>query len=206
MRRGCKKSVAETVVRQQLQESASSTSRLPVAEILLAAEVMATSLRHGGKILLCGNGGSAADAQHVATEFVGRLYASRVRRALPAMALSSDVATLTALGNDYGFEQIFARQVEAHGTTGDVLVALSTSGNSPNLVEAVQVARLREVKTIGLLGMSGRLLELVDIALCVPSSNSARIQEGHIVACHIMCDLVERLLFGEETDFEVRTS
>ena len=145
--------------------------------------------------MLCGNGGSAADAQHLAAEFVGRFL--REREARPALALTTNTSVLSALGNDYGFERVFARQVEAWGNPGDVLLALSTSGNSINVLEAVAVAMQRGLTTIGLTGGDGgRLAAVCDIPIVVPSASTPRIQEAHITVGHILCDLVERS-FGE---------
>lgn len=184
----------------QLLESARVKWRLATVSpeaILEAAEAIAQSLRGGGKLLACGNGGSAADAQHIAAELVGRLAPGRERPALPALALTTDTSALTALGNDYGFEEVFARQVQALGRPGDVLLGISTSGNSPNVLQAVRCARALGIRSIGLLGgEGGRLRRLVDLAIVVPSDVTARIQEAHITIGHIVCDLVERMLAG----------
>ena len=159
-------------------------------EIARAADRLIGCLKSGGKILICGNGGSAADAQHIAAELVGRFR--RERGALPAIALTTDTSILTALANDYSFEEVFRRQVEALGRPGDLLLAISTSGNSPNLVRAVQEARAAGMKTFALLGKDGgKLAGAVDLALVVPASETARIQEGQAVIYHILCDLVE---------------
>lgn len=169
--------------------------------ILEAAEVIADSLRRGGKLLVCGNGGSAADAQHIAAELVGRLAPGRERQPLPALALTTDTSALTAIGNDYGFEQLFARQVQALGRPGDALLGISTSGNSGNVIEAVRCARTLGMRSIALLGgEGGRLRALVDLAIVVPSAATARIQEGHITIGHILCDLVERMLAAESRE------
>lgn len=168
-------------------------------EIAEAARVMAESFRAGGKILLCGNGGSAADAQHIAGEFVNQFVCAG-RRALPALALSTDGGVLTCIANDTGFERIFARQVEAFGARGDVLLAITTSGNSPNVLAAIEEARARELKVIGLLGRDGgRVRALCDLALVVESADTQRIQETHNLIGHILCDLVERTLFPVES-------
>ncbi len=154
-------------------------------------ECMWESLQQGGKLLWCGNGGSAADAQHLATECMVRLEAER--EPLPAIALTTDTSLLTAAGNDHGFETIFARQVAGLGRPGDVLLAISTSGNSPNVVRAVEEAHRRGLHTLGLLGRDGgRLKAMVHIALVVPSSNTQRIQEVHITVGHILCGALER--------------
>ncbi|MFQ5583835.1 MAG: SIS domain-containing protein [Calditrichia bacterium] len=155
-----------------------------------------TALKSGGKILFCGNGGSAADSQHLAAELVVRLRGSFNRPSLPAIALTVNSSVLTAAGNDFGFNAIFSRQVESIGQPGDVLMAISTSGNSRNIIEAVKTAREKEIKTIGFLGGSGgELAGLVDLPLIIPSATTARIQEAHILIGHIICQLVEETLF-----------
>jgi D-sedoheptulose 7-phosphate isomerase len=152
----------------------------------------------GHKLLLCGNGGSAADCQHIATELMIRLSHHIKRPALPAIALTTDTSNLTAGGNDIGFENVFARNVEGLGNNGDVLLAISTSGNSPNVIKAVHAAHNKEMKVIGFLGGNGgKLKELVDLPIIIPSSNVQRIQEGHITVAHIICELVEDALYGE---------
>ena len=161
--------------------------------IVDAAMLIARCLRGGGKLLLFGNGGSAADAQHLAAEFVGRFRIER--QALPAIALTTDSSILTAVGNDYGFDQIFARQVQALGRPGDVAIGISTSGNSPNVTSAITQAAKQELKTIGLAGKDGGCLaKCVDISITVASSNVAMIQECHITIGHILCELVENEL------------
>lgn len=161
-----------------------------------AAETIQASLRNGGRLLLFGNGGSAADAQHIAAEFVCRFV--RERDPLPAMALTTDTSILTAVSNDYGFDHVFARQIHALSTPADIVVAISTSGRSPNVLAGVKAARQRGLKTIGLTGGDGGpLARLVDIAIVVPSKNTAQIQECHIALGHILCEAVETLLFGE---------
>lgn len=158
-----------------------------------ASELLAGSLRQGGKLMFCGNGGSAADSQHLAAELTGRLVHDR--RPLAAMALSTDTSALTCIANDYAFDQVFARQVRALGRPGDSLIAISTSGNSGNVIAAVQVAREIGVKTIGLLGRDGgRLRDLCDVSVVVPSSTTARIQEAHILLGHTLCGMVEQNL------------
>ena len=164
-----------------------------VAPIVHAAQTIADALERGGKLLLFGNGGSAADATHIAAEFVGRFQ--KDRRALPAMSLAADLSVITAIANDLGFEQVFARQLEANGESGDVAVAISTSGRSPNVLAGVNAARRLGLRTIGLTGRDGGDLATgVDICLMVPSNSTARVQEGHILVAHILCDLVERRL------------
>ena len=163
------------------------------AAIFEAAGLITMCLRAGGKILFFGNGGSAADAQHLAAEFIGRFV--RERAGLPAIALTTDSSILTAVGNDYGFDQIFARQVQALGRPGDVAIAISTSGNSPNIIEAVKAARKGYLKTIGLSGKDGGLLaKEADLVITVASTTTARIQECHIAVGHLLCELTEEAL------------
>ncbi len=162
-------------------------------EIARAAQLIIDSLRDGGKLALCGNGGSAADAQHIASELVGRFQ--RERRPLPAIALTTDTSVLTSISNDYGFSDIFRKQVEALLQPGDVLIALTTSGNSPNCLEAVAAARERGVTTIALTGAGGgEIARQVDLALIVPHEQTARIQETHITIGHALCELIEEAL------------
>ena len=161
--------------------------------IFEAAGLIIMCLRAGGKLLFFGNGGSAADAQHLAAEFVGRFV--RERAGLPAIALTTDSSILTAVGNDYGFDQIFARQVQALGRPGDVAIAISTSGNSPNIIEAVKAARKGYLKTIGLSGKDGGLLAAeADVVITIASTSTARIQECHITIGHLLCELTEEAL------------
>lgn len=160
-------------------------------------ELLAAAYRAGNKVLVCGNGGSAADAQHFAAELVGRFKMER--RGLPAVALTTDSSILTAVGNDYGFDRVFSRQVEALAVPGDVVVGISTSGNSPNVLLALELARQSGCRTVGLLGRDGGTIAgLADIALTVPSHDTPRIQEGHIIMIHIICDLLEKRLFTGE--------
>jgi D-sedoheptulose 7-phosphate isomerase len=166
------------------------------ASIAHAAVQITECLRKGGKILFFGNGGSAADAQHLAAELVGRFGENR--SALAAIALSTDTSILTAVGNDYGYEKVFSRQIEALGQKGDTAIAISTSGSSPNVLEAVEVARSKGIRTIGFTGETGgKMKDRVDILFRVPSRSTSRIQETHILLGHILCELVERELFPE---------
>jgi phosphoheptose isomerase len=165
--------------------------------IAKAADLIAEVFLSGRKLLLCGNGGSAADCQHMAAEFVSRFSKDLDRRALPAIALTTDTSFLTAFGNDYGFEGIFERQVEALGSPGDVLIAISTSGNSPNVIRAVEAARKRSMGTIALTGNGGRLSAMADVPIAVPSTNTQYIQEAHLTVEHILCELVEVILFRD---------
>lgn len=164
--------------------------------ILEVADLLIDAFRRGGKLLVMGNGGSAADAQHLAAEIVGRFRMER--KALPAIALSTDTSILTAVGNDYGFESVFRRQVEALAGEGDVVVGISTSGSSPNVLEALRRAREMGCRTVGLLGRDGGAIRgVTDLDLTVPGSDTPRIQEAHITIIHILCELVEQGLFGD---------
>ncbi len=166
------------------------------AAVLRAAQACVASLRAGGKVLFAGNGGSAADAQHMAGEFVSRFMYDRP--GLAAVALTTDTSILTAIGNDYGYEKLFERQVQALGRRGDVLVAYSTSGSSPNILRALEAARSAGVVTVGFTGnRGGPMVGLSDILLAVPSSETPRIQEGHLVLGHVLCGLVERAMFPQ---------
>lgn len=167
--------------------------RESVSVVFAAADALVAALRAGHKVLVCGNGGSAADSQHFVAELVGRF--TRERRAWPALALTTDTSILTAIGNDYGFDRVFARQVDAHGRAGDVLIGISTSGGSPDVLAAVEAARTRGLVTVGLTGRDGGALgRAVDIHLNVPSPSTARTQEVHCTLLHVLCDLVEREL------------
>ncbi|HEX8494368.1 MAG TPA: D-sedoheptulose 7-phosphate isomerase [Pyrinomonadaceae bacterium] len=164
-------------------------------EVKRAATMIAEAFKSGGKLLIFGNGGSSCDAQHIAGEFVNR-FQHQSRRALPALALSTDGGVLTCIANDTGFEQVFARQVEAFGTRGDLCLAITTSGNSPNIIAAIEQAQALGLKVVGLLGRDGgRARQLCDLALVVPSDDTQRIQETHNLIGHILCELVERELF-----------
>ena len=165
-------------------------------EILMAANTVRGSLSSGGKLLLMGNGGSAADCQHIAAELVGRF--KKERKAIPALALTVDSSTLTALGNDYGFETIFSRQVEAFATPKDSIIGISTSGNSKNVISALRLAQKIGAKTIGFMGNDGgEMKNFVDVGIIVPSNDTARIQEVHITIGHIICEIVEQDLIHE---------
>jgi D-sedoheptulose 7-phosphate isomerase len=167
-------------------------------DILKAVDLLVLSFHSGNKLLLCGNGGSAADCQHIATELMIRLSHDIKRPALPAIALTTDTSNLTAGGNDIGFENVFARSTEGIGNKGDILLVISTSGNSGNLIKAVESAHSKGMKVIGFLGGNGgRLKSLVDLSVVIPSSNIQRIQEGHITVAHIICELVEEELYGK---------
>ena len=190
-----------TAIREIFRESA-HTQEVFLAEqtaaLERAIELVATALGADRKVLLFGNGGSAADAQHIAAELVGRFLGER--KALPAIALTTDTSALTAISNDYGYDEVFARQVRALGRTGDVAIGISTSGRSPSVLRAVEAARALGMATIGLTGGDGGALSgMVDVSLRVSASTlSPRIQETHILVGHVICELVDRRLFGIE--------
>lgn len=166
-------------------------------QIQLIVEKIVASLRTDGKLLVAGNGGSAADAQHLAGEFVSRFNYDRP--GLPAIALTTDTSILTAIGNDYGYERLFERQVQALGRKGDVFLGISTSGNSPNVVAALQQARVMGLYTVGMTGQSGGAMnELCDVCLRMPSPETPKVQEGHITVGHIICGLVEAIMFPKK--------
>lgn len=167
-----------------------------VAAVTEVSELIVDALMQGRKLLLCGNGGSAADAQHLAAEFVGRFAFDRP--ALPALALSVNTSCVTAIGNDYGFELVFSRQIEAIGQKGDVIIGISTSGNSANVLHAMSTSRRLGLRTIALTGCTGgKLKNEVEFCLCAPSLETPRIQECHILMGHIISELVEHTIFGE---------
>ena len=182
-----------SLVERSLQEHLDAIQNLlqtKAGEIEQAGEMICGALRSGHKILLCGNGGSAADAQHIAAELVGRYELQRP--GLPAIALTTDTSALTALSNDYGYEQVFARQVRALASAGDVLIAISTSGGSANVIEAAKAAKERGCKTIALIGgLSGQLASECDFSVSVPSQRTSRIQEAHITIGHLWCEMVD---------------
>ncbi len=172
--------------------------RTYLPQILECAEIIFEAVSKGNKVLLCGNGGSAADAQHIATEFVGRYETERI--ALPAIALTTDTSALTAIANDYGFEKVFARQVDALARQGDVLIAISTSGDSPNVIAAVMKARQKGCEIIGLTGTKGKkLAALCDRCILVPSLRTSRVQEAHITIAHIWCEIIDAKIKNKES-------
>lgn len=183
------------IINEIINDHIATAERLKALEtdIQAACDLCMTTILRGGKILLAGNGGSAADAQHIAAEFVGRFVKNR--RSYAAIALTTDTSALTAIANDYGFERVFARQIEGLGAENDVFIAISTSGNSPNIVHAVEVARKKGLKIIVFTGRDGGLLRgMADTALVVPSEITARIQEMHILIGHIICEYVDEHL------------
>jgi len=162
------------------------------------ALLFVATLKGGNKLLFAGNGGSAADAQHIAGEFVSRFHFDRP--GLPAMSLTTDTSILTAIGNDYGYERVFSRQIEAHGQPGDVFVAISTSGNSANILTALEAAKAKGLVTVGLTGGSGgKMAAMCDHVLLAPSASTPRIQECHLITYHLLCALVEEAIFGNLT-------
>ncbi len=190
---------ATDIVIRELEESAQLKRAVAhdlADKIATAAQMIIDAYKEGGKVLLIGNGGSAADAQHLAAELIGRFKLER--KGLAAIALTTDTSVLTALANDYSYDSVFSRQIEALADDKDVLVAISTSGTSPNILKAVEAAYSRGIKVIGLTGEdSGNLMEVADLTLAVPSRNTPRIQEAHITIGHIICNLVEKGLFNE---------
>lgn len=187
------------IIKKALKDSADlkmQIAELLPEKILKVAEALSSTIEHGGKVMFCGNGGSAADSQHLAAELVVRLTSQSNRRALPATALTTDSSILTACSNDFGFETVFARQIEALGNKGDILFAISTSGNSPNVIKAVETAGKKDIVTVGMLGSGGgKLAVMIDHPLVIPSSDTQRIQEAHIAVGHIIISLVEIILF-----------
>jgi D-sedoheptulose 7-phosphate isomerase len=189
----------EDAVRQRFRDHADAAERLVESDVAVVvaevAEAIVHAYRDGYKLVLFGNGGSAADAAHTAAEFVGR-YA-RERAALPAIALGENVSSITAISNDYSFERVFARQIEGLGATGDVAVGISTSGGSANVVAGLEAARAKGMVTVGLTGADGGALAAAcDQCICIPATDTPRIQEGHILVLHVLCELVEQELFA----------
>jgi D-sedoheptulose 7-phosphate isomerase len=187
------KAAASDALRRSLEEHLETVRAVidsKLTDIEQTGLLILQTLQAGNKILICGNGGSAADAQHIAAELVGRY--EQHRRAFPAIALTTDTSALTAISNDYGYEGVFARQVEGLATTGDLLIAISTSGKSPNVLKAVEQARKSGCKTIGLSGCEGDpLASACDLAIVVPSNRTARVQEAHITIGHLWCEMID---------------
>ncbi|MDP8265553.1 MAG: D-sedoheptulose 7-phosphate isomerase [Candidatus Aceula meridiana] len=184
-----KKRIIENIFNESIAIK-QKTLELNIRKIEQAVVLIERTIKKGGKVILFGNGGSAADSQHIAAEFIGRFQ--KERKSIPAIALTTDTSILTALGNDYGFSIIFARQLQGLGVSKDVAVALSTSGNSVNVIEGLKTAKKIGMKTVSLTGGNGgKIAKMTNISLIVPSKNTARVQESHIVMAHAICDLVE---------------
>lgn len=187
-------SVADSITQSIITKTKLIDHKIP--DIEKCGKKLAETIKNGKKILICGNGGSAADSQHIAAELVIRFRSHVSRPAIPAIALTVDTSILTAGANDIGFENVFSRQVEAFGNEGDVLIGISTSGNSENVIRAVKEAKARKVITIGLLGKDGgKLLNECDYSVVVESDSTARVQESHIMIGHIWCEMIEEILF-----------
>ena len=189
---------AQEAIREHLKRTAETTlltADACAADIERAATLIGESFKAGGKLLICGNGGSAADSQHMAAELVSRLTLDFERPGLPAIALTTDTSVLTAYSNDFEFAGVFARQVQALGRAGDVLIGISTGGSAANVIAAVRQACTLGMHTIALTAQKGELAGLVDVAICVPSTTTAYIQEAHLAVEHTICHLVERFLF-----------
>jgi D-sedoheptulose 7-phosphate isomerase len=190
-----KKFVVESLI--ESSETKLKMKDICLESILVAVDLLTGIYKKGNKLLLCGNGGSAADCQHIATEFMVRLNHKIKRPPLCAVALTTDSSNLTASGNDIGFENVFSRSGQGLGNEGDVLIAISTSGNSANIIKAVDMAHEKGMQVVGFLGGDGgKLKSSVDLPIIIPSSNVQRIQEGHITVAHILCELVELELYG----------
>lgn len=192
--------IREKFIEESLLESSNVKKKILedcISDINASSDLFISKIKSGNKILLCGNGGSAADSQHIATELVIRLSHDIKRPAIAAIALTTDTSNLTAGGNDIGFENIFARNVEALGRENDLLVCISTSGNSKNILNAIEKAKSIGMKVVGLTGESGGLMnELCDVCIKIPSRNVQRIQEGHITVAHIICEIAEREIYS----------
>ncbi|MBF0379404.1 MAG: D-sedoheptulose 7-phosphate isomerase [Magnetococcales bacterium] len=176
-------------VKQRILDDSSS-----LQSIQSACDLALACYKGGGKLLVAGNGGSAADAQHIAGELVSRFFFDRP--SLPAIALTTDSSIMTAIGNDYGYEYLFSRQIEGNGVEGDLFLAITTSGNSPNILEGIKAARKKNMQVVGLTGeKGGKMVDLCDVCIKVPSTITPRIQEGHILVGHLLCDYIEKSMF-----------
>jgi D-sedoheptulose 7-phosphate isomerase len=194
----------KTNITKQIEDSIELKKYLQkeVKNLIAIANLLVAAFRKGNKVLLFGNGGSAADAQHIACELAGKLYLDR--EPLPAVALTTNTSALTAIGNDYSYKEIFARQVKALVKRGDVVVGLSTSGNSPNVLQGIEEAKRLGAVTVALTGRGGRLKKSADYVISVPSVDTPRIQEAHITAGHIICYLIEQALFGQKRKKDIK--
>ncbi len=195
---------AEQIVTEHVNQVAELRTKFFAAQtnnVILAAKTIAMAYARGNKVLICGNGGSAADAQHIAGELVNRFLFDRPP--LPAIALSTDTSILTAIGNDFGFEHVFSKQVRALGKSGDILIGISTSGNSQNVIQAFNVARSMNITTMGIMGSGGKLAELSDILLAVPHPSTPVVQEVHLSIEHLLCRLIDYYLFENAKELEL---
>jgi D-sedoheptulose 7-phosphate isomerase len=184
------------LARTRVEESIATVQSIDLEAVVRAANACVEAYRAQRKLILFGNGGSAADAQHIAAELVGRFLKSR--KPLPALALTTNSSAVTAIGNDYGYDEVFARQIRAQGVAGDVAIGISTSGNSPNVLNAVAAAREMGLVTVGFTGADGGALAgVVDHAVVIPSPATPRIQEGHLISFHVLCEIVENTLFPD---------
>jgi D-sedoheptulose 7-phosphate isomerase len=181
------------IIKEEMEESIAAKQRLVMVcldAIAAAAEMIVDSISHGGRIYLCGNGGSAADSEHIACELIGRLRKKRI--AVPAYSLASNVPVLTALSNDYGYENVFAKQIEVHGLKDDLVIAISTSGESENVVKAAEAAQKKSMRVIAMTGKrENTLAGMADVAIMVPSDDTPRIQEGHMLIGHVLASVIE---------------
>ena len=183
----------EDKIKSMIQSSIDAKQGIPVDQIMKACDKIKACYQGHGKILVCGNGGSFADAQHMAAEFENRFR--RERKPFPCLALGTNASTLTSIGNDYSFEEVFSKQVEAYGREGDVFIGISTSGNAKNVVRAAQAAKAKGLYVVGLLGRDGgKLKEHCDLSIIVPAQETARIQESHILIIHIICEILDEML------------
>lgn len=187
----------DEVVKEQIRNLEVIRTNGYIESVSEVIDMQIAALKRGNKVLIAGNGGSAADAQHFAGEFVGRFL--KERKGMPAIALTTDTSVLTCIGNDYGYDKIFARQIEALGKSGDVFIGISTSGNSQNVIEAVEKAKEMGIQTVGLLGKDGgKLKEICDQVMLVPLKETPRVQEIHTMTVHMMCEMVESKMIEEE--------
>jgi len=187
----------EEAIKRIIQRSIDAKKQIPTEKIVRAIKEITSALRKGSKIMVCGNGGSAGDAQHMAGEFINRFKIER--NPLPCIALTTDTSTITAIGNDYSFDEIFSKQVEALGLKNDILIGISTSGNSRNVIKALEIARKKEIYTICFLGNNGgQMKSLCDLSIIVNVNDTPRIQETHILIMHVICEIVEKNLFNNE--------
>lgn len=192
-------SIQEIEILRQIDDSIKTKEHLrnQLEVILGIANEIINTFKNGGKVILFGNGGSAGDAQHIAAEFMGKFHLNR--DPLPAIALTTNTSCLTAIGNDYGYEQVFERQVRAIAKAGDIVIGISTSGNSLNVILGIENAKKCGCKTVVFIGRSGKMANIADYVISFPSSDTPRIQEAHITAGHLICDIVEKTLFSKDT-------